>query len=293
MGDDLYHKTDIENCLKFNYAILVQETDEPERFGIVTEQNNKLKGIVEKPQNLNKGLANTALYVLGKDVLDIQVEKSERNEYEATDMITEFAKTNNIECVKVQEYWLPIGYAWNLLDANEIILSKLDDPEVLGEIEPNATIEGEVALGKDSIIKNGTYIEGNVIIGDNCAIGPNCYIRGSTSIGNNCKIGNAVEIKNTIIMDNTNVGHLSYIGDSVIGENSNMGAGTITANLKHDSSNVRSMVKENLLDSGRRKFGTIIADHVHTGIHTSIYPGRKIWPNKCTLPGEVVKKDIK
>jgi len=293
MGDDLYSKEDIKRCLEHNYSILVQETDEPERFGIVEEQSNKLKGIVEKPKDLDKGLANTALYVLGKDIFDIKVEKSERDEYEATDMITEFAKTNDIECVKVQDYWLPIGYAWNLLDANKVLLSKLDDPNVFGEVEPNATIEGELYLGHNSVIKNGSYIEGNVVIGNDCVIGPNCYIRGSTSIGNNCRVGNAVEIKNTIIMDNTNVGHLSYIGDSVIGQDSNMGAGTITANLKHDNANVKSMVKDQLLDSGRRKFGTIIADHVHTGIHTSIYPGRKIWPGKFTLPGEIVKKDVK
>jgi UDP-N-acetylglucosamine diphosphorylase / glucose-1-phosphate thymidylyltransferase / UDP-N-acetylgalactosamine diphosphorylase / glucosamine-1-phosphate N-acetyltransferase / galactosamine-1-phosphate N-acetyltransferase len=31
---------------------------------------------------------------------------------------------------------------------------------------------------------------------------------------------------------------------------------------------------------------------VHTGIHTSIYPGRKIWPGKSTLPGAIVARDI-
>ena len=93
-------------------------------------------------------------------------------------------------------------------------------------------------------------------------------------------------------MDNTHVGHLSYFGDSVIGENVNIGAGTITANLKHDNENVKSMYNNVLVDSGRRKLGAIIADNVHTGINTSIYPGRKIFPGKTTMPGEVVKKDV-
>jgi NDP-sugar pyrophosphorylase family protein len=51
-------------------------------------------------------------------------------------------------------------------------------------------------------------------------------------------------------------------------------------------------VRGELIDTGRRKLGTIIGDNVHTGIHTSIYPGRKIWPNESTLPGEIVTKDI-
>ena len=93
-------------------------------------------------------------------------------------------------------------------------------------------------------------------------------------------------------MNGSKVPHLSYIGDSVIGENVNLGAGTITGNLRHDNADIKSMVKDKLIDSKRRKFGTIIGDNVHTGIHTSIYPGRKIWPGKGTSPGEIVKKDI-
>ena len=72
----------------------------------------------------------------------------------------------------------------------------------------------------------------------------------------------------------------------------NFGAGTITSNLRHDGSNHRSEVEGQLIDTGRRKFGAIIGDGVHTGINTSIYPGRKLGPNTTTLPGEVVSKDL-
>ena len=50
-------------------------------------------------------------------------------------------------------------------------------------------------------------------------------------------------------------------------------------------------MKGKQVDTGMRKFGAIIADGVHTGINTTIYPGRKIWPGLGTLPGEVVDKD--
>ena len=53
------------------------------------------------------------------------------------------------------------------------------------------------------------------------------------------------------------------------------------------------MINEKLIDTGRKKFGTIFGKGVKTGIGTLIYPGRKIWPYKTTLPGEKVKKDIK
>jgi bifunctional UDP-N-acetylglucosamine pyrophosphorylase/glucosamine-1-phosphate N-acetyltransferase len=53
------------------------------------------------------------------------------------------------------------------------------------------------------------------------------------------------------------------------------------------------MVGDALVDTGRRKFGTIIGDHVHTGINTSIYPGRKLGPHTRTRPAEVVQHDLK
>jgi len=185
-----------------------------------------------------------------------------------------------------------IRYPWDLLRANEQYVASITGMSLEGSVHAAAVIEGMVHLGAGSRILPGVYIEGNVIIGGNCKIGPNCYLRGNTSIGNGCHIGQSVEVKNCLIFSNTNVGHLSYVGDSVLGEKVNLGAGTTVSNLRHDGENHRSMVDGALLDTGRRKFGAIIGDGVHTGINTSIYPGRKLWPGTCTLPGEIVSRDL-
>ena len=46
-------------------------------------------------------------------------------------------------------------------------------------------------------------------------------------------------MKNSIIMDNSNVPHHNYVGDSVIGQNCNLGSGTKIANLRFDKKNMR------------------------------------------------------
>jgi len=186
-----------------------------------------------------------------------------------------------------------ILYPWDLLRVHEILMGELRESKILGELSDRAVVEGCLVLGEGSRILPGVYIEGNAIIGRNCKIGPNCYIRGATAIGDNCHVGQAVEIKNSILMDRVGMGHLSYCGDSIVGEGANFGAGTITANFRHDGVPHRSMVGGELVDTGRLKFGAIIGDDVHTGIHTSIYPGRKIWPHQSTRPGEVVRQDLK
>ena len=191
-----------------------------------------------------------------------------------------------------------ISYSWDLLRANEAALAaKVKFSRPL-EFHPWLVhtgvlyVKGRLQLGKGTRLLPGVVIEGDVVIGDNCKIGPHCYIRGSTSIGDGCHIGQAVEIKNSILLNQTNVGHLAYIGDSILGQGVNLGAGTISSNLRHDGKAHRSMVDGDLIETGRRKLGTIIGDKVHTGINTSIYPGRKIWPHLTTLPGAIVDRDL-
>jgi len=186
-----------------------------------------------------------------------------------------------------------ILYPWDLLRVHEILMGEMRESRILGEVSDRAVVEGYLVLGEGSRILPGVYIEGNVIIGRNCKIGPNCHIRGAAAIGDDCHVGQAVEVKNSILMDRVGMGHLSYCGDSIVGAGTNFGAGTITANFRHDGKPHRSMVGGELVDTGRLKFGAIIGDDVHTGIHTSIYPGRKIWPHQSTRPGEVVRQDLK
>lgn len=197
----------------------------------------------------------------------------------------------NIEADGFSDSFL-LQYPWDLLRANEILMKEIKE-DIRGEVRNNVTIDGPLILGENSTILPGVYMEGNIIIGKNCKIGPNCYLRGSTAIGDNCHIGQAVEVKNSILMDHVAAGHLTYIGDSIIGSHTNFGAGTIISNFRHDGKNHSSMVEGSLVDTGRRKFGAILGENVHTGIHTSIYPGRKIWPGASIRPGTIIQKDWK
>jgi len=301
-GDCIYSEKDIEACVVYNFAVLAAEVKDPENYGVLECNGEILKNIHEKSSNPSSNLINAGLYVFDETIFDAlnQIKLSERGEIELTDAILEITKHKEVTCVKSQDYWLTLTFPWELLDANEFFLKKmLGDKEeegkqqILGVVEKNATLKGPVFIGKNTLVKNGSYIEGPVMVGEDCVIGPNCYLRPYTTIGDKCKVANnSVEIKNCVIGDNTKISHLSYVADSVIGNNVNFGAGTIVANLRHDNKHVFSLVKGKLVDSGRRKLGTICGDGVHTGINTSIYPGRKLFVDVETLPGQVVDKDV-
>lgn len=293
-GDDLFAHIDLQELIKHDYAALVKRAENPELYGVYeVDENNRVLNLVEKPKEYLGDLVNIGCYILQPEFFD-ELERtplSERGEIEITSAILSVARQRTFTALTIKGFWLPTGYAWDLLQHQEFLMATHTFSRE-GVIEAGAVLKGNVAVGKNTIIKSGAYIEGPVVIGNDCTIGPNCYIRPSTSIGDGCVIGAAVEVKNSIVFPRCHIQHLSYIGDSVVGEGSNIGAGTITANRRHDAAPVKSLIKGKLVDSKRQKFGAILADGVSTGVHTSIYPGRKLWPETATRPGEVVPTDM-
>lgn len=294
-GDDLFAREDLEKLVSLNFGALVKRIKDPSLYGVYqVDENNRVLNLVEKPKEYLGDLANIGCYVFEPEIFS-EIENtplSERGEIEITSSILALAQKKDCFVVPISGFWLPTGYAWDLLKHQEFLMAGLDSSDIQGQVEQGAVLKDSVSIGKGSVVKSGVVIEGPAVIGENCIIGPNCYIRKYSSIGNNCRIGQAVEIKNSIIMNNCLISHLSYVGDSVIGEGCNLGAGTITANHRHDDGSIRSMVKGKLVNSGRNKFGAIFSDDVGTGIHTSVYPGRKLWPGMTTKPGDVIAKDL-
>ncbi|HOE65476.1 MAG TPA: sugar phosphate nucleotidyltransferase [Candidatus Hydrogenedentes bacterium] len=295
-GDDLYAATDLRRlAASDDPAALVKHVEDPRLYGIYeADGDGRVKRLVEKPTEVFSTLANVGAYRFDPSVFDVlkRTQPSSRGEIEITCAIQALAEQATFRVVEMESHWLPIGYPWHLLDANEYLLNAWLEHRIEGEVSPAAHISGRVNIGKGTVVRSGVVIDGPVLIGENCHIGPNCWLRPGATIGNHCKVGHGVEIKNSILMDHAAAPHLNYVGDSIIGERTNLGCGTVTANVRHDGKNISSVVKGEVVDSGRRKLGAIIGDHVHTGINTSIYPGRKFWPHTYSFPGEAVRKDV-
>lgn len=294
-GDDIYDRIDIEQLIKYKYAALARYEADPSRFGVyLVDKQNRVLDLVEKPKKFIGNLTNIGCYLFDRSIFEIikNTPLSERGEIEITSSVLLFSKKVDYFVHQIEGFWFANGYPWDLLNSQAFFMNQWQKSTNNGTIEQNVQIKNFVNIGKNTIIKSGTYIEGPVLIGENCTIGPNSYIRGCTAIGNDCRIGHNVEIKNSLIMDHTNICHLSYIGDSVIGEGVNLGAGFISANLRHDGNNIFSLVKGELYDTKLKKLGVIIGDGVKTGVNTSVYPGRKIWPGQQTQIGQIVKDDL-
>lgn len=275
-------------------TLALRKVENPENYGVVQVRDGTVLKIVEKPREFVSDLINMGIYVYSSAVFDAinRTEKSQRGEYEITSSIELLINDGEfVRGVEIRGRWLDIGNPWNYLDANAEVLDGLES-QVSGIVEDGVTIKGKLILGEGSVVKSGTYIEGTVSIGKGTVVGPNAYLRKFSTIGDNCHIGNGTEIKNSIILTGTNVPHLSYVGDSIIGANCNLGAGTLVGNLRLDSKNVKMRIKDDLVDSGRRKLGCVIGNNTKIGLNVMINSGRKIG-NDCKVgPGVVVCSDI-
>jgi UDP-N-acetylglucosamine diphosphorylase/glucosamine-1-phosphate N-acetyltransferase len=290
LNGDIIHRKNLIGS-RSDAMLTARHVDNPCEYGVLEVRDERVLRIIEKPANPPTNLANAGIYIFPLSIFDAihRTPLSVRKEYEITDSLQMLIdEGNDVGFLALRDKWMDIGKPWELLEANEYFLSNLQ-PDIKGEIEPFATLKGSISVGKGTNIRNGAYIVGPVIIGNDCDIGPNCYIRPGTSIGDNVRIGNAVEIKNSIIMKGTHIGHFSYVGDSIIGERCNFGAGTKVANLRHDGRTIRVMLKGKLMDSGRKKLGTIMGDDVHTGINSMINVGAVIESKTMIAPGEFVK----
>lgn len=196
-------------------------------------------------------------------------------------------------------------YPWLSLKKIQGFVSSLG--QMLGDDYIEVT--PEVWVHKTASIAKNAYLGAPLIIGANTEVRHCAFIRGSALIGENCVIGNSVEIKNSIIFDSVQIPHFNYVGDSILGYKSHMGAGSITSNIKSDKSLI-SVKGESIIETGLKKFGSIIGDFVEIGCNSVLNPGTVIGRNTNIYPlssvrgvipamsiykgyGDIIKKVIK
>ncbi len=284
-GDMIIETSDLRKIIGQSGPLMATyTTTHPESFGVVTVENKKIITLEEKSLHPKSDIINAGAYLFEIGIFTIlkKISPSSRGEYELTDALTDYISEKQLTAYPLST-WMDVGYPWDMLSANEHLLESISG-DLAGTVEENVVIKGQLILGKGSVIKSGTYIEGPCIIGENTTVGPNAYLRPGTTVGNNCHIGHAVEIKNSIIFDDTKIPHYNYIGDSVIGSKCNFGAGTKIANLRHD----HGIVKVGGISTGRKKFGAVIGDNVLFGINCSINTGSSIGSGTRIAPHTLV-----
>ena len=183
------------------------------------------------------------------------------------------------------DYLARFTYPWQALDGiKELILS-------LGP----ALGEGYQERAPQVWVHETAQVAPTAFLGAPCIIGPHtevrhcAFLRGSALVGAGCVVGNSVELKNVILFDGVQTPHYNYVGDSILGYKSHMGAGSITSNVKSDKTLVTVKNGAETIETGRKKFGAILGDHVEVGCNSVLNPGTVVGPRANIYPLSCVR----
>ncbi len=184
------------------------------------------------------------------------------------------------------DYLRGFKYPWEALSGIGELILKLGAALDPSKYEKKGE---DIWIAKSAKIYPNNYIAGPCIIGENTEVRPGAFIRGKALVGNDCVVGNSTELKNVILFNHVQVPHYNYVGDSILGFYSHMGAGSITSNVKADKLPV--VVKDaesgERIETGLKKFGAMLGDHVEIGCNSVLNPGTvvgrgtNVYPTSC------------
>jgi bifunctional UDP-N-acetylglucosamine pyrophosphorylase/glucosamine-1-phosphate N-acetyltransferase len=139
-------------------------------------------------------------------------------------------------------------------------------------VGPHSTI-------RDTVIRAGAQVQSSTcteaVVGEGATVGPYSFLRPGTRLGRRAKVGAYVEVKGSVIGDESKVPHLSYVGDAVIGQRSNIGAGTIVVNY-----------------DGVDKHRTTVGDDARVGSNNSLVAPVSIGNRAYTGADAVIRHDV-
>ncbi len=190
-----------------------------------------------------------------------------------------------------------VQYPWELAHANGAELRRQcrdGGGQRQGTIHPGAHLvcPENIGIGRGSVIKPGVVLdaengpiriedgvvvqanavlEGPVFVGAGSTIRPHASIRPDVTIGPVCKVGG--EIEASIFQGYSNKQHDGFVGHSFVGEWVNLGADTITSDLKNTYGAIRVAINGAPVETGLHFVGSIIGDHSKTGIGTILPTG--------------------
>jgi glucose-1-phosphate thymidylyltransferase len=286
-GDNILDGNMINQLLdnKGDATVLVTESAQPRKYGVVELDGERVSKIVEKPPRRISNLISTGIYYFSHRFLELLEREVGAGRFELTLAVqTAIEEGWNVTGCLTTGLWLDVVFPWDLLDLNAKIL-----PDTLvqkaGTIEDGVKISGPVSIGEGTVIRSGTYIKGPVSIGEGCEIGPNVVIFPTSSIGNNVTISPFTEVRNSVVMDNVAIGGHSYVSHSILDEGSTILSHFVTA------AEPKLMLMESELVQ-IDKIGTIVGENCEIGSRVVIDAGRTVGAYSRVDASNRITKDI-
>jgi glucose-1-phosphate thymidylyltransferase len=198
--------------------ILLKRVPDPHRFGIAElDGDGNVVRLVEKPADPPTDLALVGVYLFDRTINDAvrAIAPSPRGELEITDAIQWLVdQGRRVRQEELTGWWIDTGKLTPLLEANRLLLEKLDT-RIDGEVDEGSVLDGRVVVEAGARIVNST-LRGPLVIGAGTVI-ENSFVGPFSAIGNDCRVTHS-EIEHSVIMDSSTITDIPRLEDSLIGK---------------------------------------------------------------------------
>jgi UDP-N-acetylglucosamine diphosphorylase / glucose-1-phosphate thymidylyltransferase / UDP-N-acetylgalactosamine diphosphorylase / glucosamine-1-phosphate N-acetyltransferase / galactosamine-1-phosphate N-acetyltransferase len=202
---------------------------------------------------------------------------------------------------RLSHAWDVIGHLPSMLAADALVIARgalppehmPDDVRVLGSfpvriadtavIEPFVVLDatqGAIVIEAHATVRAFSRLTGPFVLGPHSQ-----WMTGSghtVAIGDHCRVSG--EVSTSIFCGHANKGHDGFVGHSYLGRWTNLGAGTVTSNLK----NTYGIVSFAGAETGLQFLGSLLGDHAKTGIVTRLTTGSCIGAGANVISDDVV-----
>jgi UDP-N-acetylglucosamine diphosphorylase/glucosamine-1-phosphate N-acetyltransferase len=128
---------------------------------------------------------------------------------------------------------------------------------------------GPVLVRRGATVAPFSRLVGPCYVGEDSLVGGGHIV--NTSIGDQCRVHG--EVSTTVFLGHANKSHDGFVGQSYLGRWTNLGAGTVTSNLKNPYGSVALWSPSGMRDTGMQFLGTFLGDHAKTAIGTRLTTG--------------------
>lgn len=179
-----------------------------------------------------------------------------------------------------------VMYPWEALPNIKDFIVKLGETLPKDKFDQ---LEEDIWVAKSAKVAKTASLHGPLIIDEEAEIRHCAFIRGNAIVGKGAVVGNSTELKNVVLFNKVQVPHYNYVGDSILGFKAHMGAGSITSNVKSDKTLVCVHANGQSIETGLKKFGAMLGDHVEVGCNSVLNPGTVIGRNSNIYPTSCVR----
>ncbi len=187
----------------------VTRVAEPQRYGVVTIDGDRLLNIEEKPRQTSSQIINAGVYRLSPAIFE-RIKEADRTadgESALTTAISDLAGDQPVGVVRYSDTWTDVSQLWDILTVNDDVLARRECPTT-GDQHDTAVVTDRVCCADDS------------------TVGPNATVNRGTALGTNVSVGAGAVVSNSIVFPDATIEPGAVVADSIVGQNVTIGPNT-------------------------------------------------------------------